>query len=493
MFLMSLVYVSVGEVFISPLSEWTTFEQQLIFQLRLPRLLSAIVIGAALALSGAVLQVLLGNVLAEPGVLGISGGASVAMALLLIFVPSFATAGWLMLAAIIGALLFTLILISIAKTMRLTTSRLLLVGVALGILSSSILTWFFYFSDDFNLRQLMYWLMGSIGGASWYQHILTLIMLPVMIWMCLQGGTLDKLMTGELHAQQMGVDVDKNRWKLIVAIAVLVGGAVALGGVIGFVGLVVPHLVRLMFGCENRYLLPLSTFAGASLVLISDLIARMALNAAELPLGVVTTTIGAPYLSGCWCVIMIQVKNLSVLERLQPLSFQVEAGEVLHVVGPNGSGKSTLLAAMAGFALIFQGKLLIGRSDIKGLSLSQLASLRAYLTQFQRPVFNLGIAQYLALSIPSCASLSHSQTQAVIEELTTVLNIDDKLQRYIHQLSGGEWQRVRLCAACLQVWPSLNPDARFLVLDEPASSLDVGQEALLFALIERAAFSDSVL
>nr|WP_327194528.1 vitamin B12 ABC transporter permease BtuC [Vibrio caribbeanicus] len=294
MFLMSVVYVSVGEVFISPLSEWTTFEQQLIFQLRLPRLLSAIVIGAALALSGAVLQVLLGNVLAEPGVLGISGGASVAMALLLIFVPSFATPAWLMLAAIIGALLFTLILISIAKTMRLTTSRLLLVGVALGILSSSVLTWFFYFSDDFNLRQLMYWLMGSIGGASWYQHILTLIMLPVMIWMCLQGGTLDKLMTGELHAQQMGVDVDKNRWKLIVAIAVLVGGAVALGGVIGFVGLVVPHLVRLMFGCENRYLLPLSTFAGASLVLISDLIARTALNAAELPLGVVTTTIGAP-------------------------------------------------------------------------------------------------------------------------------------------------------------------------------------------------------
>lgn len=294
MFLMSVVYLSVGEVFISPLSEWSTFEQQLIFQLRLPRLLSAIVIGAALALSGAVLQVLLGNVLAEPGVLGISGGASVAMALLLIFVPSFATPAWLMLAAIIGALLFTLILISIAKTMRLTTSRLLLVGVALGILSSSVLTWFFYFSDDFNLRQLMYWLMGSIGGASWYQHILTLIMLPVMIWMCLQGGTLDKLMTGELHAQQMGVDVDKNRWKLIVAIAVLVGGAVALGGVIGFVGLVVPHLVRLMFGCENRYLLPLSTFAGASLVLLSDLIARTALNAAELPLGVVTTTIGAP-------------------------------------------------------------------------------------------------------------------------------------------------------------------------------------------------------
>ncbi len=294
MFLMSVVYVSVGEVFISPLSEWTTFEQQLIFQLRLPRLLSAIVIGAALALSGAVLQVLLGNVLAEPGVLGISGGASVVMALLLIFFPSFATPAWLMLAAIIGALLFTLILITISKTMRLTTSRLLLVGVALGILSSSVLTWFFYFSDDFNLRQLMYWLMGSIGGASWYQHILTLIMLPVMIWMCLQGGTLDKLMTGELHAQQMGVDVDKDRWKLIVAIAVLVGGAVALGGVIGFVGLVVPHLVRLMFGCENRYLLPLSTFAGASLVLISDLIARTALSAAELPLGVVTTTIGAP-------------------------------------------------------------------------------------------------------------------------------------------------------------------------------------------------------
>ena len=183
---------------------------------------------------------------------------------------------------------------------------------------------------------------------------------------------------------------------------------------------------------------------------------------------------------------MLRIENLSVIERLRPLSFQVEAGEILHVVGPNGSGKSTLLAAMAGL-IEFQGTLSIEHANLKDFSLPQLASLRAYLSQFQRPVFNLGIAQYLALSIPSCASLSHSRTQDVIDELTKLLNIDDKLHRYIHQLSGGEWQRVRLCAVCLQVWPGLNPDARFLVLDEPASSLDVGQEALLFSVIERAA------
>ncbi|MFN3014421.1 vitamin B12 ABC transporter permease BtuC [Vibrio coralliilyticus] len=292
--LFSATHLMVGEVFISPFSELSSLQQQLITQLRLPRLLAAIAIGASLAVSGAVLQVLLGNVLAEPGVLGISGGASVMMVIVLFFLPALATPIGFMVAAVIGALVFTLLLVSMAKIMRLTTTRLLLVGVALGILTGAIVTWAFYFSDDLSLRQLMYWLMGSIGGASWYHHVLTLTLVPVLAWLCMKGKTLDKLMMGELHAKQLGVDVEAVRWKLILAVSILVGGAVALGGVIGFIGLIVPHLLRLALGSENRYLLPISALSGAMLLVFADIIARVALESAELPLGVVTTTIGAP-------------------------------------------------------------------------------------------------------------------------------------------------------------------------------------------------------
>jgi vitamin B12 transport system permease protein len=294
LFTSALLHLSVGEVFINPFSPQSALESRLLYDLRMPRLFAAAAIGAALALSGASLQVLLGNVLAEPGVLGISGGASLGMVLVLFAFPAAATPLGFMLAGVLGALGFTLILVSMAKTLRLTTTRLLLVGVALGILSGAVVTWAFYFSDDLSIRQLMYWLMGSVGGVSWYQHSLTIAMIPVAIWLCSKGATLDKLMVGEIHAKQLGIDVLRIRWQLILAVSLLVGGSVALGGVISFVGLVVPHLLRLAFGTENRYLLPLSALTGAALLVISDILARTVLDSAELPVGVMTTTIGAP-------------------------------------------------------------------------------------------------------------------------------------------------------------------------------------------------------
>ncbi|MBE3667688.1 vitamin B12 ABC transporter permease BtuC [Vibrio navarrensis] len=292
--LLSAIYLMVGEVFLSPFSSLSSFELKLLVDLRLPRLIAALAIGAALAVSGATLQVLLGNVLAEPGVLGISGGASLAMVIAMFFLPTMPTPSVFMISAILGALVFTLLLVGMARAMLLSTSRMLLVGVALGILSGAAVTWAFYFSDDLSLRQLMYWLMGSIGGASWHHHLVTLVLLPVLLWLCLQGKVLDKLMLGETHAAQLGLDVHKIRWQLILAVSVLIGCAVALGGIISFVGLVVPHLLRLAFGSENRFLLPLSALAGAALLVFSDIGARTLLDSAELPLGVLTTTIGAP-------------------------------------------------------------------------------------------------------------------------------------------------------------------------------------------------------
>ncbi|BDU37365.1 Vitamin B12 import system permease protein btuC [Vibrio nigripulchritudo SO65] len=292
---LSLAYLSIGEVFISPFNYLEPLNNMLLTELRLPRLFAALAIGSALAISGASLQVLLGNSLAEPGVLGISGGASLAMVVVLFLLPVMPTPEVSMLAAIVGSLCFTLIIVGMARSMKLSTPRLLLVGVALGILSGAVVTWAFYFSDDMSMRVLMYWLMGSIGGTSWHQHTLTLLMIPVIVWICFQGTKLDKLMVGETHAKQLGVNVDRLRWRLILAVSLLVGMSVALGGIISFVGLVVPHLLRLAFGTENKYLLPMSAIAGAGLLVFADILARISLDSAELPLGVVTTTIGAPF------------------------------------------------------------------------------------------------------------------------------------------------------------------------------------------------------
>ncbi len=167
-----------------------------------------------------------------------------------------------------------------------------------------------------------------------------------------------------------------------------------------------------------------------------------------------------------------------------PLSFALEQGEILHVIGPNGSGKSTLLTALSGL-LTFEGKAQIGALDVGTASLEALSNCRAFLSQSDRPAFNLEVSQYISLSIPLAAEVE--EVNRVVDELAGILNIRDKLHRSIHHLSGGEWQRVRLCAICLQIWPSLNPHAKLLVLDEPAAPLDIGQETLLYRLIERVA------
>ncbi|MFD2176665.1 vitamin B12 ABC transporter permease BtuC [Veronia pacifica] len=290
----ALFALSAGELWIFPFSPNGELEYQFLTELRLPRVIAAILIGASLSVSGAVLQVLLGNPLAEPGVLGISGGASVALVVMTFVFPGYTEAGWMSIAAMAGALMFTSILVLMARKRLVSTTRLLLIGVALGILSGSVVTWAFYFSTDLSLRQLMYWLMGSLSGVHWSQLTLSFLMLPVLTWLCLQGKKLDLLMLGDVQARQLGLESGRLRWQLILMVSLLVGASVAMAGVIGFVGLVIPHLLRIVLGTENRFLLPLSALCGASLLLVADTVGRLAISNTELPVGVVTTTLGTP-------------------------------------------------------------------------------------------------------------------------------------------------------------------------------------------------------
>ncbi|WP_104403043.1 vitamin B12 ABC transporter ATP-binding protein BtuD [Vibrio penaeicida] len=179
---------------------------------------------------------------------------------------------------------------------------------------------------------------------------------------------------------------------------------------------------------------------------------------------------------------MICVDALSVGNRLLPLSFKVEKGEVLHVIGPNGSGKSTLLSALSGL-LGYKGEIYYGDRNIEQLSLEELATVRAYLVQQERPAFTMTVLQFLSLSVPNSHTLA--DLGEPLESLCSQLQINDKLVRDTTTLSGGEWQRVRLAAMCIQVMPQWNPYGKLLILDEPAAPLDIGQESLLYELIEQ--------
>lgn len=290
----ALFSLSAGEVWLWP-TQWVGGEAQLfIGQIRLPRLLAVITIGAALAVTGAIMQALFENPLAEPGLLGVSNGAGVAV-VLTVLLSSGMTPYWLLsTSAIVGALILTAVLLYFSHRKNLSNSSLLLVGVALGVISGACMTWMVYMSSNLDLRQLLYWMMGSFSGIDWRQMGLVFACLPFLFWAICQGKALNYLSLGSLQAFQLGFPIQTWRFMLIVISGVLIGLSVAIAGAISFVGLVVPHILRLSGITDNRMLLPACAFAGALGLLVADVLARLLIANAEVPIGVITATLGAP-------------------------------------------------------------------------------------------------------------------------------------------------------------------------------------------------------
>lgn len=298
--------LSAGDIWLWP-SQWLSEPAQLfVWQLRLPRALAVMLVGASLAVAGAVMQALFENPLAEPGLLGVANGAGVALVLTVLLGNGLLPVALMSMSAIVGALTMTFLLLSFARRRRLTNARLLLVGVALGIVCSAVMTWAVYFSSSLDLRQLMYWMMGGFGGVDWRQKWWVLALLPVLLWLCGQGKALNFMVLGEIQARQLGLSLHLWRNLLVLAIGWLVGVSVALAGVIGFVGLVIPHILRLSGLTNQRYLLPGCALAGGGVLLAADVVARITLLSAELPIGVVTATLGAPLF--IW--LLIRVKSV---------------------------------------------------------------------------------------------------------------------------------------------------------------------------------------
>lgn len=286
--------LSAGENWLWP-NQWLGSEARLfVWQLRLPRAIAVILVGASLAVAGAVMQSLFENPLAEPGLLGVANGAGVALVLCVMLGHGILPVWVISLAAIAGALIVTFFLLTISRKRRLTNARMLLVGVAIGIVCSALMTWAIYFSSNLDLRQLMYWMMGGFGGIDWNQIWLAMLLLPVLLWLVFQGNALNLLSLGIVQAQQLGISLTTWRYVLVLAVGWIVGLSVALSSVIGFIGLVIPHILRLAGITDQRRLLPACALGGASVLLLADVVSRMGLYAAELPVGVVTATLGAP-------------------------------------------------------------------------------------------------------------------------------------------------------------------------------------------------------
>ncbi|AEN64498.1 ABC-type transporter, integral membrane subunit [Enterobacter soli] len=273
--------------------------RQIWLTIRLPRVLLALVIGGSLALAGCVMQGLFRNPLADPGLLGISSGAALAVALWVVIplsLPALVMLYAPMLAAFLGALAATVVIFLLSQQRESSLSRLLLVGIAINALCGAAVGVLSWISNDAQLRQLSLWGMGSLGQAQWSTLLaVTSLMVPT-VWVIWRLATaLNLLQLGEEEAHYLGVDVKVVQRVLLLCSALLVAAAVAVSGVIGFVGLVVPHLMRMWLGADHRAVIPGSVLAGAFLLLIADTVARTLVAPAEMPVGLLTSILGAPW------------------------------------------------------------------------------------------------------------------------------------------------------------------------------------------------------
>ena len=282
----------------------STPEHLVFMNIRLPRLLLGVAAGGALGLSGALMQGLFRNPLADPGLIGVSSGAALAAGVTIVLgslwfpdLPRTLGSWTLVLTAFIGSLTVTLLVYTLSQQDGATRVGLMLLsGVAINALAGAGLGFFTFFASDEQLRRIQVWLLGSLGGARWSAVALvsSIVVVAVVAGMRL-ARPLNAIALGEAQAALLGVPVERVKCQAVLVTALAVGAVTATTGIIGFVGLVAPHCVRLLAGPDHRVVLPGSALLGAALVLAADSVARTVVQPAELPLGILTAFVGVPF------------------------------------------------------------------------------------------------------------------------------------------------------------------------------------------------------
>lgn len=285
---------------------FTAQQESVLLFIRLPRIVLGLTIGAGLAVCGGVLQSIFRNPLADPALIGTSSGAALTASISIVLGETlsrkfgffeFQKLYFLPIAAFLGGLTATLFIYKISRKKTGTNvATMLLAGIAVNALAGAGIGLMNFLATDAQLRNISFWSMGSLSGATWKIITVTVPLVAVATFLLLRlSRSLNLLLLGEAEARHLGVNTERLKWKAIMLVALTIGAAVSVAGIIGFIGLVVPHLLRLIIGADNRYLLPCSALLGANLMLVSDLVARSLVAPAELPIGIVTALIGAPF------------------------------------------------------------------------------------------------------------------------------------------------------------------------------------------------------
>ncbi|MDH6182197.1 iron complex transport system permease protein [Microbacteriaceae bacterium SG_E_30_P1] len=264
---------------------------------RFPRIVMALVVGAALAVAGAIMQAIFGNPLAEPGVVGVSAGGALGAALAIVIGAAALGSGGIALFAFLGGLGATLLVYGMSRANgRTEVVTLLLTGIAVNAFAGAGLAFLIFLADSGSREQIVFWQLGSLNGSLWNEVALVAPVAVIgTIIAVMLGRRYDLLALGERNARHLGVNVEALRIGSIVLVALLTGVAVAFCGIIAFVGLVVPHVIRMAIGPAHRPLLIATAFGGGVLMVFSDLIARSVVAGADLPIGLVTSLVGGPF------------------------------------------------------------------------------------------------------------------------------------------------------------------------------------------------------
>lgn len=278
-------------------------QEAVLMAIRVPRVLLGILVGGTLGISGCAIQGIFRNPLAEPGLIGVSSGASLFAVMFIVigntlFKSLTLFLGYYALAvvAFIGALLTTSLLYKFSvRNGKTDITTLLLIGIAINALAGALIGLMTYTANDEQLRTITFWNMGSLGGANW-KSVLTILPFALisMLGLMVFGKSLNAMTLGESQAQHLGINLQKTKRSVVILCAIGVGACVALSGIIGFLALLVPHLLRMGVSADHKFLLPASVLLGASLLVLADLIARTIVIPAELPIGILTAFMGVP-------------------------------------------------------------------------------------------------------------------------------------------------------------------------------------------------------
>lgn len=464
--------------------------RMVLWQLRIPSSVMAVLIGVCLSLAGAHMQTILDNPLAEPFTLGISAAAAFGAAASIVL-------GWTIIpnsqfnvavCAAVASLVAVAIVAAVSRRREEGRESMILLGIALVFGFYALLALLQYRATPEALQQIVFWTMGSLQRATWTSNAIIAAVLAIAIPITIRhSGQLTALRLGDERAAAMGVNVPRLRSRILILASLLAAVTVAFAGVIGFVGLVGPHVARILVGEEQRYFAPASAATGAFLLATAHALSITIIPGVAIPIGIITALVGVPvfvsphpHSASCLRrgIVNVRLSNLHlsygqrhVLDgvSLGPL----ERGTVTGLLGPNGAGKSTLIKAIAGLKTPTSGEVIISDDD-GHVSGAQLRDVVGYLPQDVLATASLTVLESVLTS-------ARSRSKATVERAAHVLErvgIAHIAHRFISQLSGGQRQLVALAQMVVR-------DPQVLLLDEPTSALDLHNQIEVLRLVRR--------